>query len=588
MFCDASTARMHCDCLTCDLNMLKTEKTTISQKATFYSRYLLVIAGLGGLLYGADIGIIAAALLYLGKTIELSLEQTSLIVAAVLGGSMISSLLAGVLADWLGRRWMMILSGLMFLVSVGMIVFSQGFVSLFAGRLLQGMSGGVIAVVVPLYLAECLSADSRGRGTAIFQFFLTFGIAAAAFVGWFYTRQAETAMSLAAGNAVLLRAIENHAWRSMFLAVIYPGALFFVGTFPLSETPRWLARKGRMAEARKALERSVSPEEAEREMAEMQKLQKPQIASSEKGKSLLQRKYVLPFVLACLVLSCNQTTGINSILSFLVVILRQAGMSARHATQGDVFVKVLNCAMTLVAVFLVDRKGRRFLLRIGTAGVVIALACGGFLFLRAEAVRTNVTDRIVAAETGNTLHLPVNEATLGFAAPGRVMVLSVVYSYGGGEQVATVLSDTPHAALDIAPEAKERNAPLVIRRAMYGPVPSRQTGWAVAACLAVFIMAYAVGPGVVVWLMLSELMPTRIRSTGMGIALLLNQGISTLIAGVFLPVVGNYGYAVMFFAWSAFTVLYFATAMWWLPETKGKSLEEIEMFFEQDGAAETV
>ncbi|HKR26642.1 MAG TPA: MFS transporter [Acidobacteriaceae bacterium] len=567
--------------------MLKTEKTTELHKVTFYGRYLLVIAGLGGLLYGADIGIIAAALLYVGKTIELSLEQTSLIVAAVLGGSMISSLLAGVLADWLGRRWMMILSGLMFVVSVGMIVLSQGFVSLFAGRLLQGMSGGVIAVVVPLYLAECLSADYRGRGTAIFQFFLTFGIAAAAFVGWYYTRQAESAMSLAAGNAVLLRAIENHAWRSMFLAVVYPGALFFAGTFPLSETPRWLARKGRIAEARKALERSVSPEEAERELAEMQTLQKPEVASSGIAKSLLQRKYVVPFVLACVVLSLNQTTGINSILSFLVIILRQAGMSAGHATQGDVFVKVMNVVMTLVAVFLVDRKGRRFLLRMGTAGVVIALACGGFLFLRAEAARVNVRDKIVAAQAGNTVHLPVNEATLGSAASGRVMALTVVYSYGSGEQVATVLSDSPNPVLEITPEAKEKNTPLVIRRAMYGPVPSRQTGWLVAACLAVFIMAYAVGPGVVVWLMLSELMPTRIRSTGMGIALLLNQGISTLIAGVFLPVVGNYGYAVMFFAWAACTLLYFATAMWWLPETKGKSLEEIEMFFDRGGAAES-
>ncbi|HEV2279748.1 MAG TPA: MFS transporter [Acidobacteriaceae bacterium] len=568
--------------------MLKTEKTTDLHKVTFYGRYLLVIAGLGGLLYGADIGIIAAALLYVGKTIELTLEQTSLIVAAVLGGSMISSLLAGVLADWLGRRWMMILSGLMFVVSVAMIVLSQGFVSLFAGRLLQGMSGGVIAVVVPLYLAECLSADYRGRGTAIFQFFLTFGIAAAAFVGWYYTRQAETAMSLAAGNAVLLRAIENHAWRSMFLAVVYPGALFFAGTFPLSETPRWLARKGRIAEARKALERSVSAEEAERELAEMQSLQKPEAASSGLGKSLLQRKYVVPFVLACVVLSLNQTTGINSILSFLVLILRQAGMSAGHATQGDVFVKVMNVVMTLVAVFFVDRKGRRFLLRMGTAGVVIALACGGFLFLRAEAARINVRNRIVAAETGNTVHLPINEATtLGSAAPGRVMALTVVYSYGGGEQVATVLSDNPHPVLDIAPEAKQQSAPLTIRRAMYGPVPSRETGWLVAACLAVFIMAYAVGPGVVVWLMLSELMPTRIRSTGMGIALLLNQGISTLIAGVFLPVVGNYGYAVMFFGWAACTLLYFATAIWWLPETKGKSLEEIEMFFERPGATQS-
>lgn len=567
--------------------MRSAAELTLSGKPAFYGTYLLIIAGLGGLLYGADIGIIAAALLYLGKTIELTLEQTSLIVAAVLGGSMISSLVAGGLADWLGRRRMMILSGLMFVVSVGMIISSQGFVSLFAGRLLQGMSGGVIAVVVPLYLAECLSANSRGRGTAIFQFALTFGIAAAAFVGWFYTRQADTAMSMAAGNPILIRAAENHAWRAMFLAVIYPGALFFAGTFPLSETPRWLARKGRIAEARKALERSVSAAEAEREIAEMQALLHPSQESNTLKDSLLQRKYVIPFLLACIVLSCNQTTGINSILSFLVVILRQAGMTARHATQADVFVKLLNCAMTLVAVFLVDRKGRRFLLRIGTAGVVVALVCGGFLFLRAERTRGDVRDKVVEAETGNTVRLPVNPARFGSAIPGRVMALTVVYSYGDGEHVATVLSDSQDPVLEIAPGVKDRNAPLTIRRALYGPVPSVQMGWLVAGCLGLFIMAYAVGPGVVVWLMLSELMPTRIRSTGMGIALLLNQGISTLIAGVFLPVVGNYGYAAMFFSWAACTLVYFATATWWLPETRGKSLEEIELFFDRSGGEET-
>ena len=97
-------------------------------------------------------------------------------------------------------------------------------------------------------------------------------------------------------------------------------------------------------------------------------------------------------------------------------------------------------------------------------------------------------------------------------------------------------------------------------------------------------MSYAVGPGVVVWLTLSELMPTRIRSTGMGIALLLNQGISTAIAGIFLPVVGNHGYASMFFFWAACTVAYYLTATFWLPETRGKSLEEIEMYFDKKPA----
>ncbi|MGB9031216.1 MAG: MFS transporter [Acidobacteriaceae bacterium] len=566
--------------------MLKPEPIRGPAGASFYSRYLLFIAGVGGLLYGADIGIIAAALLYVGRTIELTLEQTSLIVAAVLGGSMVSSLAAGVLADWLGRRKMMILSGLMFIVSVAIIVFSRDFTALFTGRLLQGMSGGVIAVVVPLYLAECLSAGQRGRGTAIFQFFLTFGIVLAALIGYLYTRQAEAAVALAHGNAILIRAAQNHAWRGMFLAVIYPGVIFFGGSFLLSETPRWLVRRGKNDEALKALRRSVSEDEAQREMAEMQLLAKEAHSGSASRESLLRRKYLVPFVLACIVLSLTQTTGINSILSFLVVILRQAGMTARHATQGDVLVKLINCGATVVAVLLVDRKGRRFLLRMGTAGIVIALAVAGAIFVHAEAGRLDVKSRIEAAEVNNRITLPL-DAAMG-ATNGRVMALTVAYSYGHGEHIATVLSDVDHPVLEIAPEAGDREAALVIIRALYGPVPPEKTGWMVAACLALFIMSYAVGPGVVVWLTLSELMPTRIRSTGMGIALLLNQGISTAIAGIFLPVVGNHGYASMFFFWAACTVAYYLTATFWLPETRGKSLEEIEMYFDKKPAPRAI
>ncbi|WP_263384648.1 sugar porter family MFS transporter [Granulicella arctica] len=546
-----------------------------------YGRYLLFISGLGGLLYGIDVGIIAAALLYLGKTISLSLEQTSIVVAAVLGGGMLSSLVAGVLADWIGRKKMMILSGLIFVASVGLIVVSQGFLPLFLGRLLQGISGGFIAVVVPLYLAECLGADVRGRGTAIFQFALTFGIVIAALTGFYFTNQAESAILAAAGNATLIRAAQDHAWRAMFLSVVYPGLLFFGGSFFLSETPRWLFRKGKTTEALNALRRSSSEDQAQLQMREMTTLAaetQAQTTSGERG-SLLQRKYVIPFVLACFILSCNQTTGINSVLGFLVIILKQAGMTASHATQGDVAVKVLNCVMTLVAIAFVDRKGRRFLLKTGTAGIVISLVLGAFLFYRFESNRVDVAPKAKAAVSGNALALPVDSA-LGAEVGGHAMALTVVYNAGAGDMVATVRNDDPAPVLKLAGTA---TSPLVIKQATYGPVPTEQTGWLITACLGLFIASYAFGPGVVVWLMLSELMPTRIRSVGMGIALLLNQGVSTLIAAVFLPVVGHYGYYAMFSFWAVCTVAYFLVASFFLPETKGKTLEEIEAYF--DGRA---
>src|SRR2546430_171235 len=123
-----------------------------------YNRFLLLVAGLGGLLYGVDVGIIAGALPYLEATSGLNASQLSFIVAAVLLGSVISTLFAGMLSDLLGRKVVMALSGMLFVASIPMISLAQGYGPLMAGRLLQGLSAGLIGVVVPLYLAECLGA----------------------------------------------------------------------------------------------------------------------------------------------------------------------------------------------------------------------------------------------------------------------------------------------------------------------------------------------------------------------------------------------------------------------------------------------
>jgi MFS transporter, SP family, solute carrier family 2 (myo-inositol transporter), member 13 len=128
--------------------------------------------------------------------------------------------------------------------------------------------------------------------------------------------------------------------------------------------------------------------------------------------------------------------------------------------------------------------------------------------------------------------------------------------------------------------ASAQTAPLKIQRALINRVPAARHGWLVALGLYAFMAFYAVGPGVCVWPALSELMPTRIRSVGMSIALVINQMVSTTLAVLFLPVVSKYGYSTMFFIFAAFTVIYFLTATFLLPETKGKTLEEIEQHFE--------
>lgn len=549
-----------------------------------YNRFLIFVAGMGGLLYGIDVGIVTAALQYVDKTANLTLAQTGLIVAAVFAGSTASSLVAGFIADWIGRKKMLILSGLLFVLSVALIVNSQTFAILFIGRLLQGISGGVIAVVVPLYLAECLGANTRGKGSAIFQFMLTVGIVLASLTGLYYTRHADAAIAAAGSDATRILAAQNHAWRGMFLSVAYPGTIFLLGTFFVSESPRWLFRRGRKDQALAALLRSSTEAEAELQMREMGELaaeEKAKKATPGLSDSLLQRKYVVPFVLACVILVCNQATGINSILSYLVLILRQAGMSASQATQGDLAVKLLNCLMTVVAVALIDRRGRKFLLTLGTGGIVLALVLASITFHNFESRRIDAKPFLESQIVDNRLTVPVRTFHGTEPHGERAEVLTVLYSYGNGDHVASALSDDPTPVLKIEPD---KGAPaakrLVIKRATYGQVASQKTAWIVTACLALFIASFSVGPGVVVWLALSELMPTRIRSSGMGIALLLNQGASTLIAGVFLPVAGHYGYFAMFAFWAGCTVVYFVTAAFFLPETKGRTLEEIERIFD--------
>ncbi|HEV2320441.1 MAG TPA: MFS transporter, partial [Verrucomicrobiae bacterium] len=382
-------------------------------------------------------------------------------------------------------------------------------------------------------------------------------------------------------------------------------------------SPRWLFRRGNIDAARAALLRSRISEQAEIELKEMQRT-----AAEEKNKvadtgqrmreSLLRRKYVIPFILACVILSCNQATGINSVIGYNATILIQAGLGDRLAHLGSVVFNLVNWCATPIAVFLVDRKGRKFLLTVGTGGIVISMTCVGLLFLKTEKLRVDVKDKLQSMVSANqTLTLNFNQETVTNLLPASSLqrfgsspfTMTVIYSYGAFSAATPAersddlsakpieitredcipankiiaLFKNPSASLDAA-----RMAPLKIDDALITPVPDTRNGFLTAIAMYVYMAFFAVGPGVCVWLALSELMPTRIRSNGMSIALLINQTVSTTIAAVFLPTVGKYGYSTMFFFFAGCTVIYFITAALFLPETKGKTLEEIEVFFDGD------
>ncbi len=585
--------------------------TPLDRNLALYNRFLLLVAGLGGLLYGVDVGIIGGALPYLQATSHLTVGQLSVIVAAVLLGSVISTLFAGLLADWMGRKRLMALSGLIFVISIPVIALSQGYGPLFLGRLLQGISGGVIGVVVPLYLAECIVAKDRGKGTGVFQWLLTFGIVLAALIGIYYSYRVADVTRVSDAAAVF--AFKNQAWRRIFWMSLPPGVLFVIGSLFVAESPRWLFRRGKTEAARAALLRSRTSEAAALEMDEMQQTMAESHSPTGKSTasdSLLQRKYLIPFLLACVILFCNTATGINSIIGYNTNILLQSGLTDLLAHWGYVIFTAVNFLMTIVGMVLVDRRGRKFLLTIGTAGVTIALLCVGSLFLRTERqnvdCRTSIESLITPDQT-LAVTFTQDEAAKLLAAAGsssafdnRHSSLVIIYSYGAFTGVTSFArsDDDPSTRLDIHREdavpangveaffknpfadlTAARQAPLQIQHAFIAPVPSAGYGWLVACMLYLFVGCYAMGPGVCVWLALSELMPTRIRSNGMSIALVINQLVSTTLAAIFLPVVSRHGYSFMFYVFAGFTAIYFITARFFLPETRGKTLEEIEQFF---------
>ena len=595
-------------------DMDKTENAGNGFSISGYNRFLLVVAGLGGLLYGIDVGIIAGALPYMEATSGLNAGQLSFIVAAVLLGSVISTLFAGMLSDLMGRKPMMIVSGILFVASIPMIALAQGFGPLVVGRLLQGISAGLIGVVIPLYLAECLSASSRGKGTGIFQWLLTLGIVVAAVIGFYFSIRVEAVGRL--HDVAKLFAFKDNAWRSIFWMSLPPGILFVLGSFMVSESPRWLFRRGKLEAARTALNRSRTQEQVEVEIAEMQ-----QIAEEEKAKtsttgrlvkeSLFRRRYVIPFLMACVILACNQLTGINSIIGYNATILIQAGLSDKDAHLGYLFLTMVNFIMTIGAIMLVDRKGRKFLLSLGSAGIIISLLCVGSVFHKTEKLRVDCSSALqeIVNASGEKAGFEYNEAVAerllatagepGKAITGKPTTMSVIYAYGDFRAASKVVRSTdigasltldrgscvPSSAVEaffknpFADLNAAKTAPLKIENALLTPIPSSRNGWLTAISIFAFIAFFAVGPGVCVWLALSELMPTRIRSNGMSIALLINQAVSTTIAAIFLPTVGRYGYSTMFFVFAGFTVIYFVAAFFFLPETKGKTLEEIEESF---------
>ena len=439
------------------------------------TRFLLLVGGLGGLLCGIDFGIIAVSMPYIRALGLYNDLQIGWIVGGVMLGGIVGAATGGVLCDRIGRRPVIAVAAAFFLVSVPTICLSgTSFPVIMTGRILQGMSCGYMSIAMPMYLAEVLPPDSRGRGTAIFQLFLGIGLVLAAVSGVIIAR---TFGAADAPVEVVSDAAKSFAWRVNFWWTLAPVALLFGCSLLAPESPVWEKRQSKSG------------------VEVVQWNGKDSIVRLEPTTTtLFQRKYILPFLLALAVLTLNKLIGFGCVVPYAVVLFQKAGLTGALGNGGDLALKAVNLAVTLLVVGIVDRKGRTWLLKIGTAGLTVSLAVIGVLFFALER---------------------------GWLAPSLL---------SGCLTLAAFLS---------------------------------------------LMFFYAFGPGVCVWLVLSELMPVRIRANGMAIALFSNQFVAWGLAVVFLPLTNALGFGPVFLVFALMGVAYFVTVLF-IPETKGRTLEEIE------------
>ena len=320
-----------------------------------------VVAALGGLLFGFDTVVISGTIQALTDLFHLTPITLGVTVSSALAGTILGSMLAGIPGEAYGRRDSLRILAVLYLISAVGCGFAWNWSSLVAFRVIGGLAIGGSSVLGPMYIAEIAPARYRGRLVGLFQFNVVFGILLAYLSNYLL-------------GTLHLGATE---WRWKLGIAAAPAALFLLMLFGIPRSPRWLAKKGRIAEAREVL-RITGEENYDQELNDI-------VASIDaehsSGDSLFRAKYRFPIFLAVTIAMFNQLSGINAILYYLNYIFAQAGFNQVSSDLQAVAIGFTNLLFTLIAMTLIDKVGRKKLLLTGAVGTTICLAGVAYVFL---------------------------------------------------------------------------------------------------------------------------------------------------------------------------------------------------------------
>lgn len=448
--------------------------TALAQPASRRFVYVAAaFAGLGGLLFGYDTGVISGAELFFHKDFALSVFALEVIVSGVLVGAAIGALAGGRLADLFGRRTLLIATAVIFAAGAIVCAVAPTPDVLVLGRIVVGLGIGLSSGSVPVYISEVAPPDARGWTVSIFQLAITLGILLAYLVDYAFAR------------------IEG--WRWMLGLAVVPAAVFAIGMLFLPESPRWLVGHGRVSEAREILRRTRGTADVDAELREIESVSE---TSQERGNwrdlfhAALRPALIVGIGLAIL----QQITGINTVIYYAPLIIQRAGISSASgsilATAG---IGVVNVVMTIVSMWLIDRVGRRPLLLTGIAGMAITLGILGWVFHSA--------------------------------------------------------SGTPALS------------------------------WLAVISMMCYVASFAISLGPIFWLLIAEIYPLKVRSSAEGLAATFNWLSNLVVSLTFLTLLHAIGPTRTFWIYALFSIAAWFFSYQLVPETKGRTLEEIERFW---------
>ncbi len=514
-------------------------KPTVTDKAIkmnkSYTVLISLIVALGGFLLGFDSAVISGAIKGITVYFEMTDAMLGFSVGCVVFGAMAGNLLAGPLADRFGRKKVLIMVAALFAISASWSALATNYNEFIIARIIGGIGIGGAILIAPIYIAEIAPAKLRGSLVSFNQLNIVIGISVAYFSNYFLVN------------------IEGESWRWMLGVEAIPAIIYFLALFTVPRSPRWLIQRlNKVALAQKVLIKIGGEQYAEMTISEIQKGVKKK---EPKGKlaDIFHRKYSVIMVIALGIAFFQQITGINAVFYYAPTIFEQAGGSTDSSFLQAIVVGLTNLAFTLLAIWLIDRLGRKPLLLIGSSFMTIALLMAAFAFHNAT--------------------YDFNEETL--SKVGDTETKRVLSNFDGQ-------SFDSQAALFAAVEAQlDADKLLDFKRNQITNFIQINATLVLIAIL-LYVASFAISLGPVMWTLISEIFPTKIKGIAISVVGFFNSLVSFSVTQVFPWELSNLGPTTTFAIYAILSFLAILFVYKYVIETKGKSLEEVEEMLVKD------